>query len=205
MELRKWTSVEDLLGCCPENSTIGDSLVKTWARINNPSYEKILCSVSGGADSDVILDMCWRCDPNNKVIYVWFDTGLEYQATKDHLNFLREKYDIEILIAKAVKSIPLTCKEIGQPFMSKYVSDMIQRLQRHGFKWEDKPFEELYQEYPKCKVALQWWCTYEVDKGGPFDINRNKYLKEFLIEYPPRTASRIDAVSMLKKTCQAEY
>ena len=39
------------------------------------------------------------------------------------------------------------------------VSEWIERLQRHNFQWEDKSFDELYKEYPKCKVALQWWCN----------------------------------------------
>lgn len=142
-----------------------------------------MCSISGGADSDVMLDIIWRCDKDNKVTYVWFDTGLEYQATKDHLKELENKYNITILPYRAIKPIPTTCKQYGQPFMSKYASDMIQRLQRHNFKWEDRPFEELIKEYPKCKGGLLWWCNQNNFRS--FNISYNKYLKEFMVANPP--------------------
>ena len=77
-------------------------MVKAWTYINDDKYKKIVCSISGGSDSDVMLDICWRCDKDNKIEYVWFDTGLEYQATKNHLRALEEKYGIEIKKYKAI-------------------------------------------------------------------------------------------------------
>ena len=74
----------------------------------------------------------------------------------------------------------------GQPFCSKRVSDCIRRLQMHNFKWEDKPFEELYAEYPHCKSALKWWCNEWQGKRN--NIGWNKWLKEFLITNPPTFA-----------------
>lgn len=59
-----------------------------------------------------------------KIEYVWFDTGLEYQATKEHLKFLEEKYGIKIKPYKAIKPISISCKQYGQPFISKHVSEM---------------------------------------------------------------------------------
>lgn len=140
--------------------------------------------VSGGSDSDVMMDVVWRCDKDNKVDYVWLDTGLEYQATKDHLDYLENKYNVDIKRHKAIKPIPLSCREYGQPFLSKYVSEMMQRLQSHNFKWEDKSFEELYKEYPKCKIALQWWTN--TNQSLWFNIDRNKHLKEFIANNPPK-------------------
>ena len=158
-------------------------MVRAWSKINSSKYKKIVCSISGGSDSDVMLDIVWRCDKNNKVEYVWFDTGLEYQATKDHLKYLENKYGIKIIPYKAIKPIPSTCKQYGQPFLSKQVSEMIRRLQSHNFMFEDKSFEELYKEYPRCKSALEWWCNTKPSKAH--NINQNKWLKEFLIENPP--------------------
>lgn len=183
--VEKANSLEELLRTCPKNQIIGDNLIRAWSKINSPKYKKIVCSISGGSDSDVMLDIVWRCDKDNKVTYVWFNTGLEYQATKDHLKYLENKYNIEILPYRAIKPIPSICKEYGQPFLSKYVSEMIQRLQRHNFKWEDKVFEELYKEYPKCKIALKWWCNDSGDNSR-FNINRNKWLKEFMVQCPPK-------------------
>ena len=55
-----------------------------------------LCSISGGSDSDIVLDLIYNVDHDKKVQYYWIDTGLEYQATKKHIKFLEEKYGIEI-------------------------------------------------------------------------------------------------------------
>lgn len=117
--LRKAKTLDELLDTCPCNQIIGDNLVRAWSKINSPKYKKIVCSISGGSDSDVMLDIVWRCDKNNKVDYVWFDTGLEYQATKDHLKYLENKYNIKIKPYKAIKPIPLSCKQYGQPFINK--------------------------------------------------------------------------------------
>ena len=173
-----------LLENCPKNEIIGDNLVRAWSKINNDKYKKIICSISGGSDSDIMLDICAKCDKDNKIEYVWFDTGLEYQATKDHLRYLEERYNIKIMSYKAIKSIPLTCKQYGQPFLSKQVSEFMMRLQKHNFKWEDKSFGELIQEYPKCKSALEWWCGTK-GKSSHYNITQNKWLKEFILENPP--------------------
>ena len=115
--LRKAKTLDELLNTCPRNQIIGDNLVRAWSKINSPKYQKIVCSISGGSDSDVMLDIVWRCDKDNKVDYVWFDTGLEYQATKEHLKYLEDKYNIKIKPYKAIKPIPLSCKQYGQPFI----------------------------------------------------------------------------------------
>lgn len=182
-----------LLENCPKNQTIGDNLVRAWSKINSNKYDKIVCSISGGSDSDVMLDICTKCDKDNKIDYVWFDTGLEYQATKDHLRLLEKKYGIEIKTYKAIKPIPLSCKKYGQPFISKNVSEMIDRLQCHGFHWEDEPLDILLSRYCEwsvkkqdwvgCKGALMWWCN--ANKSPRFCIKFNKWLKEFMIESPP--------------------
>lgn len=177
-------TLDSLLQNCPKNEIIGNNLIKAWKIINDPKYKKIVCSISGGSDSDVMLDIVWKCDKDNKVDYVWFDTGLEYQATKDHLKYLEKKYGIKIIPYKAIKPIPLSCREYGQPFLSKQVSEFIKRLQQHNFKWEDRPFEELYKEYPNCKSALEWWCSVK-GEGSKFNIGQNKWLKEFMIQNPP--------------------
>mgnify|MGYP003294991545 CR=1 FL=1 len=145
---------------------------------------KAVCSVSGGSDSDIVIDLCANLDTDKKVTYVFFDTGLEFQATKDHLKYLENKYGIEIVVRKAVKPIPTCCRQYGVPFLSKQISEFISRLQRHGFKWEDKPFDELYAQYPKCKAALKWWCN-TWGENSKFNINYTRWLKEFIIANPP--------------------
>lgn len=136
-----------------------------------------------------MLDILSKVDTGHKVIYVWFDTGIEYQATKNHLNYLEEKYGIHIQREKAIKSIPFSCREYGQPFLSKHVSEQIDRLQRHGFQWEDEPYEVLKNKYDNCDSALKWWTnSYETTTRGysQFNVNCNSLLKEFLLSNPPR-------------------
>lgn len=143
---------------------------------------------AGGGDSDIMLDIMSKVDTEHKVIYAWFDTGIEYQATKNHLDYLEEKYGIHIQREKAIKSIPFSCREYGQPFLSKHASEQIDRLQRHGFQWEDESYEVLNDKYHNCDSALKWWTnSYEVTTRGysQFNVNYNSFLKEFLISNPP--------------------
>ena len=166
-----------------KNPVVGKALLTTYHKLNHGNYKKVLCSISGGSDSDIIIDMVSLCDNNNIVDYVFFDTGLEYEATKEHIKYLEKKYNISIQVCKPKIPIPLSCKRFGQPFLNKHVSEMMSRLQRHGFKWEDKTFDELYKEYPNCKSALEWWCN---TKPSPsHNIKQNKLLKEFIIANPP--------------------
>ena len=75
---------------------ISDAFTKADSIINGGKHDKILCSISGGADSDIMLDIIYKIDVNKRVNYVWFDTGLEYMATKEHLNYLENRYNITI-------------------------------------------------------------------------------------------------------------
>lgn len=175
--------IQNILDAC-DDLIIFDSFVVANNKINNPSYKTIMCGVSGGADSDLVIDICEKVNNSKVIKYVFFDTGLEYEATKEHLKFLENKYNIKIEIVKAIKPIPVCCRKYGQPFLSKQVSEFISRLQRHNFKWEDRAFDELIKEYPKCKAALKWWCN-EWGEKSKFNISYNKWLKEFMIECPP--------------------
>ena len=92
---------------------------------------------------------------------------------------------------KPDKPIPTCVREYGVPFLSKYVSEQMMRLQKHNFQWEDEPLEVLLQKYPQCKTALQWWCGERYsDKDGyqkisRFSIERNRYLKQFIMANQP--------------------
>lgn len=148
-------------------------------------HNNVMVSVSGGSDSDVVIDMIERfVKDKSKIHYVYFDTGLEYNATKQHLKDLELKYGIKIEIYKAIKSIPYTAKTFGQPFISKHVSEMCYRLQCHEFDWSDAPYSDLISRYPKCDSALKWF-TNGYEYGSSFNIERNKLLREFMIENPP--------------------
>lgn len=168
------------------SEVILDSFVKADSVINNPKYTKIICTVSGGKDSTIMMDLLWRIDRDKKIDYVWINTGLEYQAIKDHLKYLESRYGVEIKRMGAVKPVPLAISYAGQPFLTKRDSDMIHRLQINNFDWSDDTFENHIKRFPNCKNALMWFDNQW--NGGPkssFNISRHRLLREFLIENPP--------------------
>lgn len=165
-----------------------DSFYKA-RQVLNEGYSRVAVSISGGKDSDIMLDIITKLlIDKSEVRYIWFDTGLEYAATKRHLDDLEEKYGITIERIKALKPIPLSCKEYGIPFLSKMVSEQIERLQKYGFQWEDEDYETLAERYPKCKSAISWWCNHRntgEHRYSMFNIDYNKSLKDFLLANPP--------------------
>lgn len=201
--------MEDLLKKAPENKAIFESIIIANSKIKNPCYKRIVCSISGGADSDIILDLISKLDTEKKVEYIFFNTGIEYQATKDHLKYLEERYGIRIEEIKAKIPVPLCCKRYGEPFLSKQVSEWIMRLQKHDFQWEYGTFEELYKKYPKCKAALRWWCNnwpeMENGSGSSYNIKYNMYLKEFMHENPPNFKISNKCCHYAKKVLAENY
>ena len=168
------------------NPVVFDSFIKAQSVLKK--HNNIAVSVSGGADSDCVVDLIERIKGDRVIHYVFFDTGVELAATKKHLTELENKYGITIEREKANKVIPTTCQESGQPFLNKLVSDYLERMQQHGFKFEDRPYSELIEEYPALDTAINWWCNARDDtKYGysMFNIKYNRWLKEFLIAHPP--------------------
>ena len=148
------------------------------------THKNIACSISGGADSDIMLDIVSRLDSDKKVHYVFFDTGIEMRATLKHLDYLEDRYGIKIERVKPKISLGAAVKKVGYPFFSKNISEYIGRLQKHNFDWSDRTYEELIKEFPKCKVALKWWCN-KWEEGSSFNIKKAPFLKEFMIKNPP--------------------
>lgn len=214
LELRQFpTEREKLLQSCPSQE-IQTSFIKHYYKIASYEYggktvrefDRIMVSVSGGSDSDIVIDMMERIghDAETKVHYVFFDTGMEFKATKKHLDNLEEKYGIKIDRIKAKTPVPIACKDFGQPFLSKQISEYICRLQKHGFLFEDKPFDELYKQYPKCKAALRWWCN-EWGENSRLNIARRKFLKEFMVLNPPTFLISAKCCDKAKKETAHEY
>ncbi len=164
-----------------------DSLTKTRSVLEQ--YQNVLVSVSGGADSDDMVDVVEHLKTERqRITYVWFDTGIEMAATKRHLADLQEKYKIEIKREKGAMPVAGAVKSVGYPFYSKNFSESIYRLQRHGFEWEDEPFDVLLKKYPNCRAALRWWCNNY--KDGPHrplqtEIGSARGMKEFMVKNPP--------------------
>lgn len=175
-----------LINSAHENMTIVDAFAKCESEVRG--HDKIMASVSGGWDSDIMLDMIVRCGGKEKTTFVFFNTGLEYAATKNHIKDLEQKYGVSIETVPPVKPIPLCVREHGVPFWSKRASEMIMRLQKHDFQWEDGTLDELLEKYPKCRSALRWWCNdYTKDNGKQSALNISwvPWLKEYMLANPP--------------------
>lgn len=166
-------------------------------------HPNAICSYSGGADSDIMIDLIEQTRSAfglPTVKYVFFNTGLEMQATKNHVKATAEKYGVEIEEIRPKISIVSAAKKYGIPFVSKIMSGGLQDWQTKNVplsvadeyeQAEDKAAKraELKERYPKCESLLNFLCCCN-SKGEPrpniqLVINSSKYMRDFIGEYPP--------------------
>ena len=166
-------------------------------------HPNAICSYSGGADSDILIDLIERTRELFNlppVKYVFFNTGLEMQATKDHVKATAEKYGGEIEEARPKINIVKASREHGIPFMSKFFSQRINEWQIKNiplsivneFNSSTNKYEklkELEEKFPKSKALIQFLCSCD-KRGEPWSvghmrINSEKYMLDFIREYPP--------------------
>lgn len=167
-------------------------------------HPNAICSYSGGSDSDILLDMietARKAMPSlPKVKYVFFNTGLEMKATKDHVKAQAEKYGVEIETVRPKVNIVQATRKYGQPFVSKIMSAGLDEWQKKNIplsiadeydEAEDKAAKrkELKERYPGCESVINFLCCCN-SSGEPrpniqLVINSSKYMKEFIKECPP--------------------
>jgi 3'-phosphoadenosine 5'-phosphosulfate sulfotransferase (PAPS reductase)/FAD synthetase len=196
-----------LIDSAPQNYNIVTTLLK--ARLVLSRHSKAVISTSGGSDSDIILDLIELIKPDYcEVRYVFFNTSLEFDATLQHLDYLEQKYGITIDRRKPRKTIPTACREYGIPFISKDVSEMLNRLQAHGFDWNDSPENATTEKYGRCKSALDWYFNVRPpSKSGKskHNINRYKLLQEFIMANPPDFAISEKCCYYAKKQTSSDF
>lgn len=173
-------------------------------------HPNAICSYSGGSDSDIMIDLIERTrnyfntacghEALKPVKYVFFNTGLEMKATKDHVKATAEKYGVEIEEYRPKINIVKSTREHGIPFVSKIMSQGLEGWQKKGIplsiadeyaEAEDKAAKrkELKERYPKCESLINFLCCCN-SKGEPrpniqLVINSNKYMLDFIRESPP--------------------
>lgn len=171
-------------------------------------HPKAICSYSGGSDSDIMIDLIEGEYGVRKyfpklippVKYVFFNTGLEMQATKDHVKATAEKYGVEIEEVRPKVSIVQASRQYGIPFVSKIMSAGLSEWQKKGVplsiaeeyeQAEDKAAKraELKARYPKCESLINFLCCCN-SAGEPrpniqLVINSSKYMLDFIGEFPP--------------------
>ena len=163
-----------------------------------------ICSYSGGSDSDIMLDLIERTRMIFKslppVKYVYYNTGLEMKAIKDHVKEVAEKYGVEIETVRPTKNIVRATREHGIPFKSKIMSESLSRWQRKQVPLsivdeynaaEDKAAKrlELKERFPKCETVINFLCSCnsagDIKNNTQVVINSAKYLLDFIKESPP--------------------
>lgn len=180
-KIQKWTSIDKIT--VPPNMVIYENAVRAW-NIINIRHDKILVSISGGRDSTVMMDIVYKADIDNKCDYVWFDTGLEYDATKRHLDYLQDYYNVQIRRVRTDKPVPLVVHNFGQPFLSKQVSEFIERMQDKDFDFTVKEdYDTLLIRYQNLQSSLKWFFNKAGYKSRT--IAYNKWLRDFLQSEPP--------------------
>lgn len=169
-------------------------------------HPNAICSYSGGSDSDILIDIIERtrkmfsdgCLPAVK--YVFFNTGLEMKATKDHVKSTAEKYCVEIEEVRPKVNIVKATRDHGIPFISKIMSQGLEGWQKKGIplsiadeynQAEDKAAKrkELKERYPKCESVINFLCCCnsagESRPNIQLVINSSKYMLDFIRGCPP--------------------
>lgn len=166
-------------------------------------HPNAICSYSGGADSDIMIDIIERTRETfglQPIKYVFFNTGLEMKATKDHVKEVSAKYGVEIEEVRPEISIIQSARIHGIPFVSKIMSSGLSEWQKKGIplfiaeeydQAEDKAAKrkELKERYPKCESVINFLCCCN-SAGEPrpniqLVINSSKYMRDFIRDYPP--------------------
>lgn len=166
-------------------------------------HPKAICSYSGGSDSDIMIDVIERTRKMLElppVQYVFFNTGLEMKATRDHVKATAEKYGVEIVEKRPKVNIVQAARRYGIPFVSKIMSAGLHDWQEKGIPLsiaeeyeaaEDKAAKraELKERYPKCESVINFLCCCN-SAGEPrpniqLVINSSKYMRDFIGEVPP--------------------
>lgn len=166
-------------------------------------HPNAICSYSGGSDSDIMIDLIERTRKLFNlppIKYAFFNTGLEMQATKNHVKATAKKYGVEITEYRPKVNIVQATRQHGVPFVSKIMSAGLSEWQKKGVPLsiadeyaaaEDKEAkrQELRERYPKCESVINFLCCCN-SKGEPrpniqLVINSSRYMRDFIGECPP--------------------
>ena len=166
-------------------------------------HPNAICSYSGGSDSDIMIDMIEQARKLfdlPPIKYVFFNTGLEMKATKDHVREVAKKYGVEIEEIRPKIGIVQATRQHGVPFVSKIMSAGLNEWQKKGVplsiadeyaEAEDKAAkrQELRERYHNCESVINFLCCCN-SAGEPrpniqLVINSSKYMIDFIKETPP--------------------
>lgn len=166
-------------------------------------HPKAICSYSGGSDSDIMIDVIERARDLFRlppIKYVFFNTGLEMKATKDHVKATAQKYGVEIEEVRPKINIVQAARKYGIPFVSKIMSAGLEEWQKKRVPLsiadeynsaDDKAAKraELRERYPHCESVINFLCCCN-SNGEPrpniqLVINSSRHMLDFVKENPP--------------------
>lgn len=166
-------------------------------------HPNAICSYSGGSDSDIMIDLIEQTRELLNlapVKYVFFNTGLEMKATKDHVRATAAKYGVEIEEVRPKVGIVQATRKYGIPFVSKIMSEGLEQWQKKNVPLsvadeyeaaDDKQAKrkELKERYPGCETLINFLCCCS-SSGEPrpdiqLVINSSPYMRDFIAEHPP--------------------
>lgn len=172
-------------------------------------HPNAICSYSGGSDSDILIDLIERTrkmfniacgrEALKPVKYVFFNTGLEMKATKDHVKATAAKYGVEIEECRPKIGIVQAVKKYGVPFYTKHFSERLSDYQKKHVPLsiinefqnatdKQKKFYEINERYPKCKSLINFLLSCDSNgkfMGGQLKITSAPYFADFLNDFPP--------------------
>lgn len=165
-------------------------------------HPNAICSYSGGSDSDILMHLI---ESTRKIFslppikYVFFNTGLEMEATKQQVLNAEKIYGIKIETVRPKVGIVQATKKYGLPFVSKIMSSGLEGIQNKNIPLsiaaeyanaenKEAKYIELCERYPNCKSTINFLVGCN-SKGEPrpdiqLVINSSKYMLDFIIENP---------------------
>lgn len=118
------------------------------------THESICVSVSGGSDSDIIVHMIatYFREYLPKIHFVFINTGLEYAATKRHIEEIQEKYDVVIETIRG-ESVVTAVRKYGVPIISKEYSMLVDGVQRNAGESYVRKLSQTREENPRYALS----------------------------------------------------
>ena len=126
---------DDVVGNAPPGPIL-DMLAKAWSVVGR--HENIMAAISGGSDSDIVLDVLCKLDPDKRMLNTGESPNVEEESTLSQILEVNapEKY---YLSAKACEGILRRAERRGKqlpPMLKEALEQMIER-ERASEKTED--------------------------------------------------------------------
>lgn len=144
-------------------------------------HPNAICSYSGGSDSDIMIHLI---ESTRKIFnlppvkYVFFNTGLEMKATKDHVKATAKKYGVEILECQPMKHFIRVRKgETKQDIPCRSSLGIVDSARTHGIPFVSKIMSGGLSEWQQKGIPLSIADEYEQaeDKAAKRQELRERY------------------------------